>query len=735
MSRDGSPLKNRPLEGSEPQDVSTQKYENLLADNKRLNQELMNMIRAERKFFEFQEKLNGQLEMYSKIADAGRRFNTTMNLEEVLESTANLCLYHLNYERAIVYLWNDRKKVIAAAKVDGYYDEELASRVQKFQFHLSDKAMRVLDDVGFLVSEGDNDFKITHLALDLTEIGIYSLGYSHNQILGFIVVGNSESKMHLHARVKDPNLNIVLRNLTNQISAAIRTIENIQTIELESARVDEQAKKISNLLNNMNQAVFSVDGDGTVGEPVSAHSTKVFGKSIVGDNVFHFLYCHLNEEELAISQIRNAMGIVFGENRIQWRLQSHTFPKFIRWNRPDGNSCALRISHSPIWLNGVLDKIMYVVEDVTQLEVLERQFADEKKSFAQNFQIVREISLNSTSDLNRFFFNLNGNLLLALEEKDPIGSTLRALHRLKGEARMMQFQYLARTVHESESVLTQLRSLELAEKDVVDKIRTVIEGVNAVADEYRRLVLETSPVHSRKEGPLDQVVEVPAMNFARLVQMANAPTQPKKCDLQLRSCVRDLLNPPLESIFLKFEPMVKEISTRLNKQVQLVYSGSHYCVDSDQLNEFKEILTHLIRNSLDHGIENTEARKDLGKSPIATISLHVEKTTSRFTMIYKDDGAGLDVAKLKAKAEQMSRGSAGSILESHGNPADLIFIPSLSTKDRADDLSGRGIGMDIVKQAVDSIHAQITIDSRAGRGVEFRIVKTEKIHSLEEDAI
>ncbi|HXZ58777.1 MAG TPA: chemotaxis protein CheA [Steroidobacteraceae bacterium] len=177
---------------------------------------------------------------------------------------------------------------------------------------------------------------------------------------------------------------------------------------------------------------------------------------------------------------------------------------------------------------------------------------------------------------------------------------------------------------------------------------------------------------------------------------------------------------PIGFAFSRFPRLVRDVAQRLGKQIELKLTGEQTELDKTVLERIGDPLVHLVRNSIDHGIEKPEERLEAGKPPAGTVHLEAFHRGSAIIIEVSDDGRGLDCDKILAKAR--SRGLVGPA-ETPSEEAifELIFLPGFSTADQATDLSGRGVGMDVVRRNIKSLGGKIDIRSARGRGSRFTI--------------
>jgi two-component system chemotaxis sensor kinase CheA len=177
---------------------------------------------------------------------------------------------------------------------------------------------------------------------------------------------------------------------------------------------------------------------------------------------------------------------------------------------------------------------------------------------------------------------------------------------------------------------------------------------------------------------------------------------------------------PVGRLFQKFPRLVRELAKDLGKDVELVIEGAETEVDRVVVDSLYDPLVHMLRNALDHGIEDSDARQASGKSAKAIISLKAWQEASSVMIELSDDGKGMDPNALRKKA--IAKGLIGeNAAQSNDEAFQLVFLPGFSTKEVANSVSGRGVGMDVVKTAVEKHRGAIRIDSALGAGTRFSI--------------
>jgi two-component system chemotaxis sensor kinase CheA len=203
-------------------------------------------------------------------------------------------------------------------------------------------------------------------------------------------------------------------------------------------------------------------------------------------------------------------------------------------------------------------------------------------------------------------------------------------------------------------------------------------------------------------------------------RLFNGMAQLERNARDLQETVMSIRMMPMDYVFSRFPRLVRDLAAKLGKQVELVTFGQATELDKSLIERIIDPLTHLVRNSLDHGIETVEARRAAGKDGAGQLVLSAAHHGGNIVIEVSDDGAGLRRDKILAKA--MKQGMQVSESMSDEEVWNLIFMPGFSTAEQVTDVSGRGVGMDVVKRNIQSMGGHVEITSHAGKGTTTRIV-------------
>ena len=179
---------------------------------------------------------------------------------------------------------------------------------------------------------------------------------------------------------------------------------------------------------------------------------------------------------------------------------------------------------------------------------------------------------------------------------------------------------------------------------------------------------------------------------------------------------------PIESVVTKFPRMIRDLSKKLDKKMELYMTGEDTELDRTVVDEIGDPLMHLLRNSADHGLESAEVRAKRGKPEVGSIFLNAYQDGNNVVIEVRDDGNGIDVEAVKKKAIEKGKiTEEQAALMSEKEAIDLLFQPSFSTAKQVSDVSGRGVGLDVVKSKIESLSGEVEVSTKLGEGSTFTI--------------
>jgi two-component system chemotaxis sensor kinase CheA len=179
---------------------------------------------------------------------------------------------------------------------------------------------------------------------------------------------------------------------------------------------------------------------------------------------------------------------------------------------------------------------------------------------------------------------------------------------------------------------------------------------------------------------------------------------------------------PVDQLFRRFPRMVRDVSRQCGREVELVVSGQDTDLDKGILDAISEPLTHLVRNAISHGIESPEERRKLGKAAQGMVKLNAYHQGNQVIVEVTDDGRGIDAQKIRTKAIEMGLTTADEAAKlTEQETLNFIFRPGFSTAEQVTEVSGRGVGMDVVQSVLHRLKASVSLETRLGQGTTFRL--------------
>lgn len=338
--------------------------------------------------------------------------------------------------------------------------------------------------------------------------------------------------------------------------------------------------------------------------------------------------------------------------------------------------------------NAIRDVFIFV-EDSSHLtieKIFEHDSLDENDEYKRLGEILLERGAVTQGDLNK-----------VLEKHKLLGDRLL-------EANLTSREKIDGALKEQEHVR---KVLQKDRDKQVSSLRVDAARLDSLVDLVGELVTVQARLTQKASIENDPELQFIAESIERLTE-------------ELRDNTMSIRMVPIGTLFSRFRRLVHDLAGELGKQVQIVTEGAATELDKTVIDQLNEPLVHIIRNAIDHGIEPPAQRKALGKPVSGTIHLAAEHAGASVVVSISDDGAGLDPEKLKAKAVERGLISTDEELSEERCNA-LILSPGFTTSKEVTDVSGRGVGMDVVKRSIDSLRGTIGISSNKGKGMTISL--------------
>jgi two-component system chemotaxis sensor kinase CheA len=249
-------------------------------------------------------------------------------------------------------------------------------------------------------------------------------------------------------------------------------------------------------------------------------------------------------------------------------------------------------------------------------------------------------------------------------------------------------------------------------------VRVDVNRLDLLMEQIGELVINRNRI-----GQISKILEEKYRGDELVHDLGKTSSQVGKIVSVLQQDIMKIRMLPIEIVFNAFPRMIRDLARKANKNVEFIMEGQDTEVDRSVIEHLRDPLVHLLRNAVDHGVELQEERRAAGKPDIATIKLSAYHEQDHIKIVIEDDGKGLNPENIKNSAVKkgfISADMAAKLTEAEA--INLIFTSGVSTARKTTEISGRGVGMDIVKTNIESINGSILVDSQPGKGTKFTLV-------------
>lgn len=493
-----------------------------------------------------------------------------------------------------------------------------------------------------------------------------------------------------------------------------RTLE--QKVEERTAELQEKTNDILNMMQNMHQGLFTIMEGGMVHHEYATYLETIFETNHIANCHFmDLVFANTNLGNNALDQINTAVNALLGEDEIMFDFNAHILATEVTCYFDGGREKILELDWDPIILNGIIDKIMVTVRDVTELKALQAAAEEQKREL----EIIGQILSVDPSKFKNFLTTSKNFVekccqLIAVNKTknlDVISELFRNMHTVKGNARTYGFTYITDSVHDVESGYDELRK----DESVVWDSKKLLTELDKVEKDILRYEVIARNKLGRSSETTGKSVGIDSSLVSQLLD-AYAAINPKTLPVCVQSWLGQayhlaamLDSQELNQALAGVVRSVKSLARQLDKPIpDIVLPEQSVLVRSETANLLENIFMHLFRNAIDHGIESAEERKKKGKPEQGLIHLQAASKGRELILSFCDDGRGLAIKKIKQKGVEK-----GFLEADQADPkviAELIFASGFSTSDKVSDVSGRGVGMDSVKKFLVEQGGDISIE-------------------------
>lgn len=371
-------------------------------------------------------------------------------------------------------------------------------------------------------------------------------------------------------------------------------------------------------------------------------------------------------------------------------------------------TCILKAARAFLVFKGV-EGLGEVIKSEPSVQDIE----DEKFDFDFSMFIISE---KSADQVQKVIANVSEIQEVILEPFSPenvqttVTTTVAAEPQLEKETSGTE----EKTESAKEAAPEKKKAAETKKKPVVNRsVRVDIEKLDDLMNLVSELIIAKNGLVSANENE----------DGSSQVQQFNEQIEYlERITTNLHESVMKVRMVPIESVVNRFPRMIRDLSKKLNKEMELIMTGEETELDRTVIDEIGDPLMHMLRNAADHGLESTLDRIKMGKPQVGTIRLNAYQDGNNVTIEVVDDGAGINVEKVKASAVKKGTISAEQAeMMSDKEAIDLLFQPAFSTAEKVSDVSGRGVGLDVVKSKIEGLGGDVEVSSILGEGTTFTV--------------
>ncbi|MBN3756383.1 HAMP domain-containing protein [Paraburkholderia sp. Tr-20389] len=486
----------------------------------------------------------------------------------------------------------------------------------------------------------------------------------------------------------------------------------IEKIQQSSAQLKQKTADIQAMLQNMQQGILTVVDGAVIHSEYSAYLEAIFEtKDIANRSLMDLVFAGSDLGSDTVSQVEAAVLACIGEDSINFEFNQHLLVNELTREMPDGREKTLDLSWSAITdESDTVMRLMLCVRDVTELRQLAAEAGEQKRRLEMIGEIlaVNEEKFHHFVDSATGFINENERIIRQHTQADgsAVAELFRNMHTIKGNARTYSLQHLTSIVHETEQRYDALRRPESAHEWDQEQLMAELARVKDALQHYA--TINEVSLGRRKAGRVDSAeryLVVDREHIQESLRLLDAANPADMRDLlmardSVRRTLRLLGTEKVEDALAGVLQSLPSLAAELGKAAPAVrIDDNGYRIRSQAGTTLKNVFMHLLRNSVDHGIESIEQRVELGKPHAGVIDIEVGVAEGALQITLSDDGRGLALSRIRGIAADRGWLQPDSQLSDEA-VAEFIFRPGFSTAQNVTEISGRGVGMDAVRDFI-----------------------------------
>lgn len=486
--------------------------------------------------------------------------------------------------------------------------------------------------------------------------------------------------------------------------------------------VDEKMQQVNDILNNIDQGLFTINLDGSVNQEYSARANEILKVKDVAASALDELFRLDPQQEHSFNIWLDLISKKHSKQR--WKKLTRLAPiQSLELSNKNNDKDFIAIEYQKIFdKNGLLAKIMILARDETEKRIKELQMMIERRQHEHEVKLILGLVNTPAAELGDFMHDIDERMQRLREileqfkenPADKIKALYRDIHTIKGNSGSYGFETLSVHAHKAEDALENLCNNQ--QEVNLNKVRNCLEKMNAdIAQIHAKIkLIFGKDEYSFLRIPIPLVENIAEVCTLIDVRTASIPI------IELVDKCRKLTWVPIETITRKYQKIVARVARRQNKNIEFS-AGPEIYLPANIFADIDDALVHLIQNAATHGIEAPEIRDELDKG-MGRISFDFQQDDQNRTITIKDDGQGIDPEQLVHFCVQkniLTQKAADAL--NRNEKLELIFIPGVSTCVETDILAGRGIGMDVVHEQIKKASGVILIDSKENLGTTITL--------------
>ena len=472
--------------------------------------------------------------------------------------------------------------------------------------------------------------------------------------------------------------------LGHQVNHMISGLRERRDLELRNRVVETRLQENRKYLDNIKEGLLLLDRDRRISDQYSVFLTRLFHREgIAGLTLPEFLYPDAERDADRRRELETFLEMLYTNTTAAMDMILSINPlDEAELSVGSGETIVIRADFLRIYDRDELANVMVIFEDLTDINRTRHELEEQRSRREAELEQIATVLKAGPQVFEGFLdeaelaFSELGTHLADLGRPDYVARAFRSIHSVKGTARYLDFPRVEELCQGLEELLAEIRDGRRLPDDAVE---------SAAADIIRRLDAEVAAVR--------RLID-------RFRDFAGGGRLPAS---------------PLEVFTDRLTGMVRDIAADLEKSVDFALESD--LADIPRLAELQPSIVHLIRNALDHGIEDEYERLAAGKDSAARLVLRFRKADRQLVVEVEDDGRGLDLEALEKRGLETGLLKPGNHLPSQ--IVNMLFRPGFSARQEANDISGRGVGLDAVKEDVRAMKGQINVRTAAGKGSAF----------------